>query len=178
MPERIHIIGRKNSGKTTLVCELVSEISGRGLKVGTIKHTHHHHQLDTPGKDSYLHREAGSAVVGILAPSMNAVFWPTGKDEDKDPRYDRLLSFYDDCALVLVEGDSETASLKIEVWRAACAEPPLATTLAGVHCVVSDDKVPCDILVRPRSGVAELATWLLSGPTTTIGTARSRSPLG
>ena len=57
---RIHIIGRKNSGKTTLVVELVQQLSAMGKRVATIKHTHHRHELDVPGKDSYRHREAGA----------------------------------------------------------------------------------------------------------------------
>ena len=42
---RLHIIGRKNHGKTQLVVELVEELTVRGLRVATIKHTHHHHEL-------------------------------------------------------------------------------------------------------------------------------------
>ena len=61
------MIGRKNSGKTTLVSELVTEFTARGYRVGTIKHTHHQHELDVPGKDSYRHREAGAAIVGIIS---------------------------------------------------------------------------------------------------------------
>ena len=30
MTHRIHIVGRKNSGKTTLVCDLVRELAARG----------------------------------------------------------------------------------------------------------------------------------------------------
>ena len=74
--KRIHIVGRKNSGKTTLVADLVAHLTANGHRVGTIKHTHHQHELDTPGKDSHRHREAGAAVVGILCPGMTAVFRP------------------------------------------------------------------------------------------------------
>ena len=35
------ITGWKNSGKTTLITELVAEFSRRGLQVSTIKHAHH-----------------------------------------------------------------------------------------------------------------------------------------
>ena len=35
--KRIHIIGRKNNGKTTLVTDLVQALGKRGLRVGTIK---------------------------------------------------------------------------------------------------------------------------------------------
>jgi molybdopterin-guanine dinucleotide biosynthesis protein MobB len=73
--KRLHVIGGKNHGKTTLVVELVKEFSRRGISVGTIKHTHHQHELDVPGKDSYRHRMAGAAAVGILSPSMSALFF-------------------------------------------------------------------------------------------------------
>ena len=160
MPARIHIIGRKNSGKTTLVCDLLSEFAKRGLKVGALKHTHHHHQLDTPGKDSYRHREAGAAVAGILAPGMNAVFWPSAGNEPDEARYARLLELYQDCSLVLVEGDSQTAAPKIEMWRAAVGSEPLAASAADILAVVSDDPVPAPCPVWPRSHVPDLADRL------------------
>jgi len=74
--KRFHIVGRKNSGKTTLVADLVTQLATRGLRVATIKHTHHRHELDTPGKDSWQHRHAGAAVVGILSRGLTAVFIP------------------------------------------------------------------------------------------------------
>jgi len=73
---RLHIVGRKNSGKTTFIVELVRYFTSSGLRIGTIKHTHHQHELDTPGKDSHRHREAGAQVVGILSRAMSAVFLP------------------------------------------------------------------------------------------------------
>ena len=57
------IVGWKNSGKTTLVVELVRVLTARGLRVATIKHAHHEFDIDQPGKDSYLHRAAGAADV-------------------------------------------------------------------------------------------------------------------
>jgi molybdopterin-guanine dinucleotide biosynthesis protein MobB len=60
--KRLHIIGGKNHGKTMLVVELVQEFARRGIPVGTIKHTHHHHEVDVPGKDSHRHRLAGAAA--------------------------------------------------------------------------------------------------------------------
>ena len=74
--KRLHIVGRKNSGKTTLIVDLVQLLTKNGCRVGTIKHTHHHHELDTPGKDSHRHREAGAELVGVVSRSMTAVFRP------------------------------------------------------------------------------------------------------
>ena len=54
------LIGWSGSGKTTLMVALVPEMVRRGFSVSTIKHSHHGFDVDTPGKDSYRHREAGA----------------------------------------------------------------------------------------------------------------------
>lgn len=158
--DRLHIIGRKNSGKTTLIVELVQHLMSRGVKVATIKHTHHHHELDTPGKDSHRHREAGAAAVGILSPAMNAIFWPSSPDEDASGRYEQFDCLLKDCDLVLVEGHSQIEGLKVEVWREAVGAEPYARLDASIHAVVTDDELPGDLTKWPRSDVSELADRL------------------
>lgn len=165
--KRIHVIGGKNHGKTTLVCALVDELSRRSFRVGTIKHTHHNHELDTPGKDSQKHRLAGAATVGILTHSMHAVFWPVesvGKADDprdSDSRYDRLLRVFDECDLVLVEGDTQTSALKLEVWRAAVGTVPLAEQGVEVLAIVSDDVIATPLPVIPRNDIFAIADFVL-----------------
>ena len=161
--KRLHIIGGKNHGKTTLVVELVREFARRGDVVGTIKHTHHQHELDVPGKDSYQHRMAGAAVVAILSPSMTAVFSPTGlTDRANDDCYLTVAPAFAGCQLVLVEGDSQTTAPKIEVWRSELGTPPLAACDPSINAVVTDDKLPFRAEVLPRSDVAGLSKWIIS----------------
>ena len=57
------VTGWKNSGKTTLVTRLVSELAGRGFVVSTVKHAHHAFDIDKAGTDSHRHREAGAQEV-------------------------------------------------------------------------------------------------------------------
>ena len=57
----ITVVGTKNTGKTTLVTMIVKELSKRGYKVGTIKHTHP--DSDLAGQDTWKHREAGAKIV-------------------------------------------------------------------------------------------------------------------
>ena len=162
--KRVHIIGGKNHGKTTLVTKLVEELSARGYRVGTIKHTHHRHELDAPGKDSHRHREAGAAVVGILSRSMNAVFWQPEESTEsiRDQRYDGFAPLFAECDLVLVEGDSRTSEPKIEVWRKSLGTPPLAEKDASIAAIVTDDDVQIGSPVWVLSNVSDLAKKILS----------------
>ena len=162
--KRIHIIGRKNSGKTTLIVDLVQAYAQKGYRVGTIKHTHHQHELDAPGKDSHRHREAGAAVVGILSQKMSAVFWPSEKTSEpmRDQRYASFDPMFAECNLVIVEGDSQTKEPKIKVWRKSLGTPPLAENDASIAAVVTDDELQIAATVWARSDVAALAKKILA----------------
>ncbi len=159
--KRIHVVGKKNSGKTTLIADLVQHYTNLGHRVGTIKHTHHRHELDTPGKDSHRHREAGAAVVGILSPGLTAAFWqPPAEDDSRDP-YDDLERLFEPCDFVLVEGHYHIVGPKVEVWRAGVSENPLASEDSAVLAVITDDPVGVSVPVWSRSGVPTLAERVL-----------------
>lgn len=70
----VAVVGYKGSGKTRVVEALVRELTGRGYRVGTLKHTAEEVHLDTPGKDTWRHREAGSRASAILHEKSAAVF--------------------------------------------------------------------------------------------------------
>jgi len=161
--KRLHVIGGKSHGKTTLVVELIKEFARRGIPVGTIKHTHHHHELDVPGKDSYRHRMAGATAVGILSPSMSAIFLPAGDNNlEGCDRYSIFAPMFAQCRLVIVEGDSQATAPKIEVWRSELGTPPLAACDPSINAVVTDDKLPFRAEVLTRSDVAGLSKWIIS----------------
>lgn len=161
MVPRIHIVGRKNAGKTTLVCELVTEFRRRDIQVATIKHTHHAHELDTPGKDSHQHREAGAAGVGILSPKMTAAFVPADRRSSEKDRYREFEILFGDCRLILVEGDLQASAPRIEVWRSTVTERPYAVDDPAIELIVSDDPVAGSSPKHARSNVVALADWIL-----------------
>lgn len=154
----IHIVGRKNHGKTTLVVDLVEEFCRRGIRVGTIKHSRHVHELDTPGKDSHRHRRAGSNPAAILTGDSIGVFLHRNEGDDC---YRRLAPLFADCELVLVEGDIEAGGINVEVWRQAIGTPCLASERADIAAVVTDDGLAVAVPVWPRTDVARLADSLL-----------------
>jgi len=154
---RLHIVGRKNHGKTTLVAELVAHFTNQGLSVATIKHTHHAHELDTPGKDSFCHRQAGACLVGIVAKNLSAAYWPTPASEsDSSVQYEEFERLAEKCDLVLVEGDLHATAPKIEVWRAAIGPAPLAVENDSILAVVSDDPAPVACDTYPRRDLSTL----------------------
>lgn len=57
----IAITGTKDTGKTTLVTNLVEKLSQTGYRVGTIKFSHVH--FDLAERDTGKHRQAGAKIV-------------------------------------------------------------------------------------------------------------------
>ncbi|WP_165045685.1 molybdopterin-guanine dinucleotide biosynthesis protein B [Adlercreutzia sp. ZJ138] len=111
----ISIVGRHNSGKTTLIEKLIAELVSRGLDVGSVKHHGHvGFDIDIPGKDSYRHRAAGASETVIAAPGKIARVKTTdGETECLD--IVRSMPNHD---IVIVEGYRKSALPTIEVMRA------------------------------------------------------------
>ena len=138
----VQIVGQPGSGKTTLVTDLVRELTGQGFSVGTIKHSSHVHELDKPGKDSFLHRRAGASPAAMMNRGMVAVYLPAAPDLTPETL---LSSFYGNCDLVLIEGWIAGPHPKIEVWRRAVEKPPLFPGLPTVRALVTDDGLDPDM---------------------------------
>ncbi len=67
-------VAPSGTGKTTLLSATVEVLARQGLRVAVLKATHHHIALDTPGKDSWRHAEAGAKFVGIVGPGSATIF--------------------------------------------------------------------------------------------------------
>lgn len=112
----VAVVGRHNSGKTTLVVKLIGELVSRGLDVGSVKHHHRENfQIDIPGKDSYRHREAGASETVIAAPGQVARV-KTVEGELECASIVRTMPGHD---LVIVEGYRKSGLPTIEVMRAS-----------------------------------------------------------
>ncbi|MDQ6963325.1 MAG: molybdopterin-guanine dinucleotide biosynthesis protein B, partial [Mariprofundales bacterium] len=111
----LSLVGRSNSGKTTLMERLVTGLVAQGLRIATIKHSHHQPELDTPGKDSWRHKQAGAATSLLVGPER--MLMVSEVDQSLNPQLltERLFGDYD---LVLVEGYASVPGEKIEVLRA------------------------------------------------------------
>lgn len=152
----LSIVGRKNSGKTTLMTELIAELVRRGLSVATVKHTSHDHEFDTPGKDSWRHRRAGSTAAVIIAPGR----WSCHADrpEEKMVR-DLHRTLFQGRDLVLWEGRGNPEAPKVECVPSSLE--PLNAGDTGLLAVVSQTE-PAGGLAWFRPGRAlEMADWVI-----------------
>lgn len=136
----VGLIGWHNSGKTTLLVALVGELAARGYWVSTIKHAHHAFDVDTPGKDSWRHREAGATEVMVGSGKRWALMHELRGA--REPELTELLNRMSAVDLVIVEGFKNAGHEKIEVYRADLEEPPLAHTVNNVIAVATDTEIP------------------------------------
>jgi len=72
------IVGKSESGKTTLIEKLIPELKKRGYRIGSIKHICQAFDIDKRGKDSRRHRKAGADIVVIASTDNIAII----KDND------------------------------------------------------------------------------------------------
>lgn len=133
------ITGWKNSGKTTLVERLVTEITARGFTVSTVKHAHHGFDIDQPGKDSHRHRAAGAAQVLVASSQRWALMTET---RGAEPPLADLLARLDPVDLVLIEGYKRDPHPKIEARRAATAQDLIAEGDPTIEAIAADTDLP------------------------------------
>ncbi len=150
----IHIVGRQNNGKTTLIIDLLKELKARGLNVGTLKHSSHVHELDKPGKDSFLHREAGGYPAAVATKDQLAVYMTRQPEENP---FNHIAPLFEKTDLVLIEGYISGPGKKVEVWRKELGTDPLVLERDDIVAVVTDDKIETDQPVWPRSDISNLA---------------------
>jgi molybdopterin-guanine dinucleotide biosynthesis protein B len=139
--------------------------TARGLRVSTIKHAHHEFDVDRPGKDSHLHREAGAHEVLVAS----AARWALMHEHRgaAEPSLEELLARLAPCDLVLVEGFKREVSMRLEVYRASCGQTPLASEDGGILAVATDDAVTftgrTDLLCLPLDDEAAVLDYVLAG---------------
>jgi len=136
----IGLAGWSGSGKTTLITKLIPRLLARGVKVSTLKHAHHGFDLDRPGKDSFMHREAGATEVLISSARRWAVLHELREEEEWD--LGALVGKMSPVDLVLVEGFKRDPFPKLEIHRAENGKPLLYPQDPHIVAVASDTPLP------------------------------------
>jgi len=136
----IGLVGRSGSGKTTLIASLLPTLRRRGLTVSTIKHAHHGFDLDRPGKDSFVHREAGAKEVMLVSDSRWALMHEIRNAPQ--PALEDLVARLAPVDLVLIEGFHTHRHAAIEVHRPSEGHDLMWREGSDIIAVASDESLP------------------------------------
>ena len=116
-------VGKSNSGKTTFIERVIPELVRAGYKIATVKHAGHGFDLDTEGKDSWRHKQAGASSVVILSKGSVAMFADVSDQLNVEDMRDRFLDgSYD---LIIAEGWKHEGYPKIVIIREQVGEIPI-----------------------------------------------------
>ena len=143
-PPMVAVIGKKNSGKTTLTVRLCAELHRRGARVMSMKHGSHTFNIDPSTTDTYRHYHEGNVErVAMAAPDKFALIVRWGEELGPEEIATRHMSEAD---IVVCEGFKRSALPKIEVFRAGAHRAPLydPTSDEAKHyvAIVADVAVP------------------------------------
>ena len=136
----IGLAGWSGSGKTTLVTGVIPVLTRRGLKIATVKHAHHEFDTDQPGKDSWLHRQAGASEVANVSSRRWAIVHELGSEPELS--LGEILGKLSPVDLVIVEGFKRHSHPKLEVFRAAVGKPLLHPDDDCIVAVATDAPLP------------------------------------
>lgn len=156
-PVLIAVSGVKNSGKTTLIEKLIPKLNNEGLKVATVKHDGHDFDADIEGTDTFKHRKAGAYGTAIFSKNKFMVI-----KEQKNTYEDELISYFNDCDVILLEGFKFSDYPKIEIVRkgnsseSVCKKETLLAIVSDVEELTSNNNDLRVIDINDIDSIAEL----------------------
>ena len=152
----VSIVGKSGSGKTTLIEKIIPELTRKGWRVATIKHSHRGFDIDREGKDSWRHRKAGARMTVMSSPEQIASIETPERDLGIAELRDRYIHGVD---IVLSEGFKGNAYPKIEVFRSVLKREMLCSKEDNLFAVASDVPMEIDIPcldIDDAQGIAHL----------------------
>ncbi len=131
------ISGVKNSGKTTLIQNIIPILKGHGLSVSTIKHDGHDFEPDVPDTDTFKHRKSGADGVAIFSDNRFMICFEQQSDERE------IIGYFKDFDVILLEGFKNSDYPKIEIVRGGNSSKCVCfkNVVAVVSDVVTDGNV-------------------------------------
>ncbi len=154
----VSIVGKSNSGKTSLIEKLIAELTQRGWRVATIKHNRHGFEIDHEGKDSWRHKKAGAVTTVIASPGRVAVI----SDIEGDYEIALIRDLYiRDADIILAEGFKKNPHPKIEVVRTDLKRERLCGPDDNLVAVVGDRPVPTEVPWFDWNDARGIADWIV-----------------
>ncbi|HWR63286.1 MAG TPA: molybdopterin-guanine dinucleotide biosynthesis protein B [Candidatus Thermoplasmatota archaeon] len=113
-PRMFGFYGESDSGKTTLIVQLVSQLTKEGYQVATMKQSNKTISMDTKNKDTWRHHQAGANLVVFSSRSETNFLLdaPLRSSETL-----RRISEFGNFDFILVEGADDPDIPKIQVGK-------------------------------------------------------------
>ena len=157
MPKIIGIVGRSNSGKTTLIEKLIKYYTNKQIVISIIKHMKHDFEIDHKGKDTYRYREAG-AFSSVITNDNN--FAIVSDNFDEMTPEDIANNYLTRSSLVIVEGYRDGDLPKIEVIGESSDKPLFNSGIRNIKALVSDYKITSELPVFKRDDIKNIANYI------------------
>jgi molybdopterin-guanine dinucleotide biosynthesis adapter protein len=161
MPPVICIVGKSNSGKTTIIQKIIYNLKKRSYKIGVIKHAPSGFNIDTEGKDSFKHAKAGADTV--IVSSLKKIAMVKSNSNDN---IENLLPYCNDMDIIIVEGYKKAKFPKIEVFRKNAHNAyndhkgPVCKKDKNLIAFISDDDIDTDITKFSRDNIEKISDFI------------------
>ena len=116
--------GFSSSGKTTILTDLIKQLTQRGYKVGTIKQMDKALSIDTPGKDTWKHKEAGADMVVFSSQNETSFIIPDQLNQSTIIKHMTQMQGLD---IIFIEGVQDPSIPKIRIGDKPIRENTLFT---------------------------------------------------
>lgn len=140
------IAAQSNTGKTTLLLQIVRYLKARGLRIAVIKHGRHFNLADD-NKDSSLYAAKGADITAFVSPQGWQIT-SLSEDEPDLERMQKILPQLMELDMILVEGYKHGSHPKIEIMRSevstqlCCPPEQLLAIVADCQPDAAYDDVP------------------------------------
>jgi len=156
----VAFVAKSNTGKTTLLEQVIRELKNRGYRVGAVKHDACRFDIDHPGKDSHRLTAAGADTMLITSPDKLALI----KRHGAAPSLEEIIAaYFNDVDIVLTEGFRMSTLPKIEVHR---KERSPTLLCRGEHhdpmlvAVASDEALDLDVPVLDLNDITGVTDFV------------------
>jgi len=123
-PAVIGFYGESNTGKTTLIVEIIKKLTNECLKVATVKVTDKKIGIDTKEKDTWKYDKAGSKLVVFSSPIETDFLHMENIRMSKILNYIEELDEYD---IIIIEGARDKNTPKVRLGNISERENTIFT---------------------------------------------------
>lgn len=147
--------GPSNSGKTTLIVKIATQLQEEGLKVAIVKHDPCDKALfDKEGKDSYKFSQTGSEVA-VVSPKRTTLF------KKETSTIEDIISMFSSFDILLVEGLKSIPLPRVCIQRDIIDENYFDKS----DCIATDGSIakedlPQNMTILDLNNITEIINWI------------------